>query len=72
LNNVVFDGTQPLFDKDIATHYTLGPGPVSFSNEIVTSTSNGVTVSGSPGNATPVDCSSAFVPLNYVLPASPI
>jgi len=72
LNNVVFDGTQPLFDKDIATHYTLGPGPVSFSNEIVTSTSNDVTVSGSPGNATPVDCSSAFVPLNYVLPASPI
>lgn len=72
LDNVVFDNKQPTVEKDIATHYTLGPGPVSFSTEIVTSTSNDVTVSGSPGNAAPVDCSNAFVPLNTVLPASPI
>jgi len=31
-----------------------------------------VTVSGSPGNAAPVDCSGAFVPLKSVLPDSPI
>jgi polygalacturonase len=54
------------------THFTLGPGPVSFANSIVTSTAADVTVSGSPGNAVPVDCSGAFVPLKSVLPDSPI
>lgn len=72
LDNVVFDGTQPTLSKSAATHFTLGPGAVSLSNQIVTSSANDVTVSGSPGNSVPVDCSTAFVPLNSVLPSSPI
>ena len=81
LDNVVFDGTQPALATGhnggpsvlpAYTHFTLGPGPVSFANSIVTSTAADVTVSGSPGNAAPVDCSGAFVPLKSVLPDSPI
>ncbi|MEJ8795031.1 glycoside hydrolase family 28 protein [Trinickia caryophylli] len=81
LDNVVFDGVQPTLAQGhngspsvlpAYAHFTLGPGPVSFANSIVTSTANDVTVSGSPGNAVPVDCSCAFVPLKSVLPDSPI
>lgn len=37
-----------------------------------TSRGGSVSVSGALGNATPVDCSAAFVPLKSVLPESPI
>ncbi|MGR3908927.1 glycoside hydrolase family 28 protein [Burkholderia sp. SR8] len=72
LNNVVFDGTQPTFEKDTATHYTLGPGAVSFSGSIVTSSANDVTATGTPGTSTPYDCSAAFTTLKSVAPTSPI
>ncbi|QVN23832.1 glycoside hydrolase family 28 protein [Burkholderia pyrrocinia] len=72
LNNVVFDGTQPTFEKDAATHYVLGPGAVSFSGSIVTSSANDVTVTGTPGTSTPYDCSAAFTTLKSVAPTSPI
>ena len=72
LDNVVFDGTQPLFSKLAATHFTLGPRAVSFSGQIITSSVNDVTVSGAPGNATTVDCTRAFVPLSSVVADSPI
>ncbi|HWW07864.1 glycoside hydrolase family 28 protein [Collimonas sp.] len=80
LDNVVFDATQPTFTAahnggpvtPAATHFTLGPGPVSFASSIVTSSSNGVTVSGTPGSGSAVNCSSAFVPFKSVLPTSPI
>ncbi|MGF6737282.1 polygalacturonase [Paraburkholderia sp. CNPSo 3155] len=72
LDNVVFDDNQPALAESFATHYALGPGPVSFSDKIVTSTSRDVQVSGSPGQAAPVDCSGAFIPLNAVVQASPI
>lgn len=77
LDNVVFDGTQPTLAKaslgdPFETKFTMGPGPVSFSNAIVTSSSNGVSIMGSPGNVAPIDCSAAFVPLSTVVPASPI
>ncbi len=72
LDNVVFDGTQPVMKLLQATHFTLGSGPVSFSNEIVTSTATDTTIQGAPGNGSPVDCSAAFVPLTLVVPSSPI
>lgn len=77
LDNVVFDGTQPTFAKTsrgnpFDTRFTMGPGPVSFSNSMVTSSANGVSISGSPGNAAPADCGAAFVPLSTVVPGSPI
>ncbi|AXV79288.1 MULTISPECIES: glycoside hydrolase family 28 protein [Ralstonia solanacearum species complex] len=80
LDNVVFDGTQPTFvdahnggpASPANTQFTFGPGPVSFSSSIVTSSNNGVTVTGSPGSGTGIDCSAAFVPLKSVLSASPI
>ncbi|MCS4510001.1 glycoside hydrolase family 28 protein [Xylophilus ampelinus] len=80
LDNVVFD-SDPTLDPgkfgsskapDTATHFTLGPGPVSFASLIATSSHDDVTVNGTPGEMTPVDCSNAFVPLKSVLPASPI
>lgn len=71
-NNVVFDGTQPTFEKGAATHDTPGPGAVSFSGSIVTSSANDVTVIGTPGTSTPYDCSAAFTTLKSVAPASPI
>lgn len=72
LDNVVFDGAQPTMKGLQSTHFTLGPGPVSFSNEIVTSSATDTTIQGAPGNATPVDCSAAFVPLSAVVPGAPI
>ncbi|WP_239511517.1 glycosyl hydrolase family 28 protein [Burkholderia sp. JP2-270] len=72
LSNVVFDGTQPTFEKDAATHYTFGPGAVSFSGSIVTSSANDVTVTGTPGTSTPYDCSTASTTLKSVAPTSPI
>lgn len=81
LDDVVFDGTQPTFNighnggpstTPAATHFTLGAGPVSFASSIVTSSSNGVTISGTPGSGTGIDCSNAFVPLKSVLATSPI
>lgn len=71
-NNVVFDGTQPTFEKGAATHDTPGPGAVSFFGSIVTSSANDVTVTGTPGTSTPYDCSAAFTTLKSVAPASPI
>lgn len=76
----MFDGTQPTFvdahnggpASPANTQFTFGPGPVSFSSSIVTSSNNGVTVTGSPGSGTGIDCSAAFVPLKSVLSASPI
>ena len=81
LDNVVFDTTQPGFEAGhnggpsalpAATHFTFGPGAVSFSSSIMASSAKDVTVTGAPGSSTPVDCSAAFVPLSSVLPASPI
>ena len=81
LDNVVFDNTLPTYapghnhgpsTQPAATHFTLGPGPVSFASSIVPSSTTGVTVRGTPGAGTGIDCSSAFTPLNAVLPASPI
>ncbi len=81
LDNVVFDGKQPTFDTGhnggpstlpANVHFTFGPGPVSFASAIAASPSTDVTVTGTPGTATAVDCSKAFVPLSSVLPNSPI
>lgn len=80
LDNVVFD-SAPTFEPSKfsgskvspeSTHFTFGPGPVSFASLIAPSSTNDVTVSGTPGTATPVDCSNAFVPFQSVLPASPV
>lgn len=80
LDNVVFD-QSPTFEPSKysgsgvapeATHFTFGPGPVSFAGAIYPSPQNDVTVSGAPGRGAPIDCSAAFVPLQAVLPASPI
>ncbi|MFZ6768514.1 glycoside hydrolase family 28 protein [Undibacterium sp. Di26W] len=81
LDNVVFDGKQPGFDAGhnggpsvlpAATHFTFGPGQVSFASSIISSIANDVTVSGSSGSSTPLDCGAAFVPFNSVLADSPI
>lgn len=81
LDNVVFDGVQPAFvpghqggpsAAPSATHFTMGPGAVSFASFIALSAANDVTVAGSPGSSTPIDCSSAFVPLSSVVATSPI
>jgi len=81
LDNVVFDGKQPTFDAGhnggpgtlpANTHFTFGPGAVSFASAISPSASSDVTVTGSPGASTAVDCSKAFVPLSSVLASSPI
>ncbi|WP_257112050.1 glycoside hydrolase family 28 protein [Pseudomonas ficuserectae] len=71
LDNVVFDGTQPAFTALTATHFTIGPGPVSFFNKLVPSIKDDVTVSGSPGDGAPVDCTAAFVPMKSVVPWAP-
>ncbi|AVI83957.1 MULTISPECIES: glycoside hydrolase family 28 protein [Pseudomonas syringae group] len=71
LDNVVFDGTQPNLTGLTATHFILGPGPVSFANKLVPSIKDDVTVSGSPGEGTPVDCTAAFVPMKSVVPGAP-
>jgi len=81
LDNVVFDGAQPTLQPGknsgskaapSTTHFTFGPGAVSFASSIAASSANDVTVTGTPGTSTPVDCSSAFVPMNSVLPDAPI
>ncbi|OSR65031.1 glycoside hydrolase family 28 protein [Pseudomonas syringae] len=71
LDNVVFDGAQPSFTGLTATHFSLGPGPVSFANKLMPSIKDDVKVSGSPGNGTPVDCTAAFVPMKSVVPEAP-
>ncbi|RMS76001.1 MULTISPECIES: glycoside hydrolase family 28 protein [Pseudomonas syringae group] len=71
LDNVVFDGTQPSFTGLTSTHFILGPGPVSFANKLVPSIKDDVTVTGSPGNGTPVDCTAAFVSMKSVVPEAP-
>lgn len=81
LDNVVFDGAQPTFEAGhnggpsalpASTHFTFGPGTVSFASEIQASVSKDVTVTGTSGASTAVDCTNAFVPLNSVLANSPI
>ena len=81
LDNVVFDGTQPTFEAGhnggpsslpAATHFTFGPGAVSFASSVIASPAKDVTISGTPGNSAAVDCSTAFVPLSSVLASSPI
>jgi polygalacturonase len=81
LDNVVFDGTQPGFEaghnggpgtQPAAAHFTLGSGAVSFASALVPASARDVTVSGTPGTSTPVDCSAAFVPLSSILADSPI
>ena len=80
LDNVVFDmppgfepgkfsGSGALMES---THFTFGPGAVSFASAVVPSAANDVTVTVVPGYSTPIDCSNAFVPLKSVVPASPI
>ncbi|MFH7391123.1 polygalacturonase, partial [Pseudomonas syringae pv. tagetis] len=71
LNNVVFYGAQPSFTGLTATHFTLGPGPLSIANKLVPSIKDDVTVSGSPADGTPVDSTSAFVPMISVGPGAP-
>jgi len=79
LDNVVFDGTQPSFEAGhnggptvlpASTHFTFGPGVVSFASSVTASVSSDVTVSGASGSSAPVDCSAAFVPLSSVLATS--
>ncbi len=81
LDNVVFDGPQPRLQPGkysslkvapLAAHFTFGPGAVSFASSIVASTANDVTITGTPGASTPVDCSSAFVPMSSALADAPI
>lgn len=81
LDNVVFDGEPPTFAaghrgeklaQPVATHFTFGPGAVSFAGAIAASPDHGVTISGRPGKSAPLDCSAAFVPFSSVLPDSPI
>jgi polygalacturonase len=73
LDNVVFDGVQPVFEvAPASTHFTLGPGGVGFASSIAASAASDVTVSGASGTSTAVDCSAAFVPLSSVLATSPI
>ena len=80
LDNVVFDGAQPSFAAGqngapkifpAATHFTLGPGEVSFSSALTTSAANDVTVSGAAGRSKPLDCDGAFVTFKSVLAQSP-
>ncbi len=70
LDNVVFDGAQPIVDAN-AAHFTFGPGTVSFASSIVPSSATDVTVTGASGSSTAIDCSKAFVKLNTVMPTSP-
>jgi polygalacturonase len=76
LDNVVFDGTQPSFEAGhnggptalpASTHFTFGPGAVSFASSVSASTSSDVTVSGTSGSSTAEDCSNAFPSLSTVL-----
>ena len=81
LDNVVFDGKQATFEaghnggpstQPASAHFTLGPGAVSFASAITASAARDVTVSGSAGSSSAIDCSAAFVPLSSVLASSPI
>jgi polygalacturonase len=81
LDNVVFDGAQPSFEGGhnggpsalpANTHFTFGPGAVSFASEISASAAKDVSVSGTAGSSIAVDCTNAFVPLSSVLASSPI
>jgi polygalacturonase len=80
LDNVVLDGPAVWSagrngapDPEVgAVHFTLGPGAVSFSSLIIPSAINDITVAGTPGTSTPLDCSKAFIPLKSVLSSSPI
>jgi polygalacturonase len=80
LDNVVLDGVSTLAAGHnnsptpllAAAHVTFGPGAVSFSSLITPSSSNDVTVTGTPGTSSARDCSNAFVPMRSVMPNSPI
>jgi polygalacturonase len=81
LDNVVFDGAQPTFAKGrngapailpAATYFTLGPGTVSFAQEILASHGEDIGVRGNSGTSLPLDCSQAFVPFKSVLSAAPL
>lgn len=79
LDDVVLDGGQPGFARGhnggpaspAATHFTLGPGPVSFATALRPSGAADVTVTGTMEKAVPLDCSTAFIPFHSVLPEAP-
>ena len=75
LNNVVFDGQQPVFTPETlrAARLHLGPGPVSFTSALETMRSGHIQVDSSFGKAevVPVDCHDAFVRYNSILPSAP-
>jgi polygalacturonase len=83
LSNVQFDGEQPTLSMQghngspsklpANVDFTLGPGPVSFSQTLVKAAGSDVTIDGAiTQNQYPVDCSNAFVPYSRVLADSPI
>lgn len=80
LDNVVFDKPPVLglahngspTGTPYATHFVLGPGPVSFAQLLKPSAANDVTVSDNSAAGAGIDCSKAFVKLSSVLPQSPI
>ena len=75
LNNVVYDGKQPTFSRDTlrAARLHLGPGPVSFLSSLQPFASSDVQLDThiSGNGVAPVDCRSAFVPFNSILPSAP-
>jgi polygalacturonase len=82
LDGVFLDGGTPSyatahyggFDSPANTQFTLGPGPVSFGDDLGMTYSgvNGVTVLDQrSGTAPPLDCTRAFPALKSVVPTSP-
>ena len=81
LDNVVFDGTQPTLAASnnsgssaapSATHFTFGPGAVSFASSVTQTSAADVTIAGKAGTSTAVSCGSAFVKMSTMLADAPI
>ncbi|MDO1581662.1 glycoside hydrolase family 28 protein [Rhizobium oryzicola] len=81
-DNVVFEGRQPRLagapkpdqePKPIAANVTLGPGPVSFADQLKADEVAKVTVKDErSGKAALRDCSNAFPSFKSVIPGAPI
>jgi polygalacturonase len=80
LDLVVWDGAPPKNtggtgkNLPFATHFTIYPGAADFAKTLVPSAADDVTVTMAPGGTTTRlrDCTAAFVPMNSVVPDSPI
>jgi len=83
LGAIRFDGPPPQIGsrhggrpdgQALATHFTILPGAADFANLLKSSSENDVTVQTAEARTvTPVsDCVDVFVPLNDILPDSPI